>query len=148
MCCRLQWLDTFGKPSNGWITMSELCSYDLLLVAHICPASWRSGCFRDVALSHLLKLTFPCCLLPTAVSQYPPGFSSYSWLSSLSRICLPCLKLTAFKWQISGLGRGGDSLPESHTCFFQLCLPDYPDADTAYNKIRWAIYNCMTMEIA
>jgi len=35
-----------------------------------------------------------------------------------------------------------EALPVSHTCFFQLELPDYSTVEIAYEKILYAIYNC------
>ena len=35
-----------------------------------------------------------------------------------------------------------EALPVSHTCFFQLELPDYSTAEIAYEKILYAIFNC------
>ena len=52
---------------------------------------------------------------------------------------------------INGLGsvpfviaKDGDPhrLPTSHTCFFMLVLPDDPDEESLYNKIKLAIDNC------
>jgi hypothetical protein len=41
------------------------------------------------------------------------------------------------------IGRDGDPahLPTSHTCFFMLVLPDDPDEDRMYNKLKIAIEN-------
>jgi len=50
------------------------------------------------------------------------------------------------KLKLSAMGGGPSALPTSHTCFFQLCLPPYRDEEVAYQKIRYAIHNCMEMD--
>lgn len=50
------------------------------------------------------------------------------------------------KLKLSAMGGGPNALPTSHTCFFQLCLPPYRDVEVAYQKIRYAIHNCMEMD--
>eukprot|EP00658_Telonema_sp_P-2_P042287 TRINITY_DN30343_c0_g1_i1.p1 TRINITY_DN30343_c0_g1~~TRINITY_DN30343_c0_g1_i1.p1 ORF type:complete len:413 (+),score=89.44 TRINITY_DN30343_c0_g1_i1:45-1283(+) len=50
------------------------------------------------------------------------------------------------KLKLSSMGGGPDALPTSHTCFFQLCIPGYRDAQVAYDKIRYAIHNCMEID--
>lgn len=48
--------------------------------------------------------------------------------------------------KLSSMGGGPDALPTSHTCFFQLCIPPWRDADVAYEKLRYAIHNCMEID--
>eukprot|EP00656_Telonema_subtile_P005025 TRINITY_DN12284_c0_g1_i1.p1 TRINITY_DN12284_c0_g1~~TRINITY_DN12284_c0_g1_i1.p1 ORF type:complete len:1939 (+),score=482.72 TRINITY_DN12284_c0_g1_i1:116-5932(+) len=59
---------------------------------------------------------------------------------STGRSRLPC------KLKISSMGGGPNALPTSHTCFFQLCIPPYRDSEVAYEKIRYAIHNCMEID--
>lgn len=38
-------------------------------------------------------------------------------------------------------------MPTSQTCFFQLRLPAYPSRDVLADKLRYAIYNCRSIDM-
>ena len=50
------------------------------------------------------------------------------------------------KLKLSRLHTAADAFPVGHTCFYQLDLPPWRDAEMAYKRIRFAIYNCMEID--
>ena len=54
-------------------------------------------------------------------------------------------KLKSFT--LSKLNRGDDALPISHTCFFQLELPDYSTKEVMRDKILYAISHCTAIDL-
>ncbi|XP_069137757.1 probable E3 ubiquitin-protein ligase HERC1 isoform X1 [Argopecten irradians] len=51
------------------------------------------------------------------------------------------------RFQIMNSDRGVDCLPTSQTCFFQLRLPAYPSREVLAEKLRYAIYNCRSIDM-
>ncbi|XP_021370838.1 probable E3 ubiquitin-protein ligase HERC1 isoform X1 [Mizuhopecten yessoensis] len=51
------------------------------------------------------------------------------------------------RFQIMNSDRGADCLPTSQTCFFQLRLPSYPSREVLAEKLRYAIYNCRSIDM-
>ena len=53
-----------------------------------------------------------------------------------------------FSIQVRSLGlQGLDALPVSHTCFFHIDIPDYPDEDTFIQKFSFALFECNSFSI-
>eukprot|EP00930_Biecheleria_cincta_P039309 TRINITY_DN27031_c0_g1_i1.p1 TRINITY_DN27031_c0_g1~~TRINITY_DN27031_c0_g1_i1.p1 ORF type:complete len:3944 (-),score=741.61 TRINITY_DN27031_c0_g1_i1:404-12178(-) len=56
---------------------------------------------------------------------------------------------TSSKWgsgfKLAASGESAASLPLAHTCFFQMDLPRYPNAQVMKDKILLAIRNCLSM---
>ncbi|XP_077974377.1 putative E3 ubiquitin-protein ligase HERC1 isoform X2 [Styela clava] len=51
------------------------------------------------------------------------------------------------KFQITKIERPIDSLPTSQTCFFQLRLPSYSSQEVLAEKLRYAIHNCISIDM-
>lgn len=45
------------------------------------------------------------------------------------------------------LFQGANCLPTSQTCFFQLRLPNYPSKELLAEKLRYAIFNCRSIDM-
>lgn len=43
-------------------------------------------------------------------------------------------------------GRGDEALPEAHTCFFSIDLPEYSSEETLRTKLLYAIHNCTAID--
>ena len=56
---------------------------------------------------------------------------------------------TSSKWgsgfKLAASGESTASLPLAHTCFFQMDLPRYPNAQVMKEKILLAVRNCLSM---
>jgi hypothetical protein len=52
------------------------------------------------------------------------------------------------KFQIWDGGNNARSLPLTHTCFFSIELPHYPDIETVKEKILFAITNCVSIAMS
>lgn len=51
------------------------------------------------------------------------------------------------RFQIMNSDRGASCLPTSQTCFFQLRLPNYPSKEILAEKLRYAIFNCRSIDM-
>nr|XP_022329995.1 probable E3 ubiquitin-protein ligase HERC1 isoform X2 [Crassostrea virginica] len=51
------------------------------------------------------------------------------------------------RFQIMNSDRGANCLPTSQTCFFQLRLPNYPSKELLAEKLRYAIFNCRSIDM-
>jgi len=55
------------------------------------------------------------------------------------------------KWEtpmkITKLNKSGNPLPLSHTCFFQIDLPEYTDAQVLHDRLKVAIENCSLFDM-
>ncbi|XP_062621584.1 probable E3 ubiquitin-protein ligase HERC1 [Saccostrea cucullata] len=51
------------------------------------------------------------------------------------------------RFQIMNSDRGANCLPTSQTCFFQLRLPNYPSREMLAEKLRYAIFNCRSIDM-
>lgn len=51
-------------------------------------------------------------------------------------------------FKVNRHGGRRDGLPQAHTCFFQIDLPDYDSEEVARDRILFAVRNCVTHQIA
>ena len=54
---------------------------------------------------------------------------------------VPVGGMAEMSFKITRIRDRPDNLPEAHTCFNQLVLPDYPDKDRLYQKLTIALSN-------